>query len=76
MHTQTFVARDSLLQLLQTKTTATETVLLVYHSLVCYRCGHRCIRLTYTTILWPFSGTTQVSRCQKITSGLYGARED
>jgi len=24
----------------------------------------------------PFSGTTRVSRCQKRTSGLYGARED
>jgi len=24
----------------------------------------------------PFSGTTQVSLCQKRTSGLYGARED
>jgi len=24
----------------------------------------------------PFSGITQVSRCQKRTSGLYGARED
>jgi len=24
----------------------------------------------------PFSGTTQVSRCQKRTSGLYGTRED
>jgi len=24
----------------------------------------------------PFSGTTQFSRCQKRTSGLYGARED
>jgi len=24
----------------------------------------------------PFSGTTQVSQCQKRTSGLYGARED
>ena len=24
----------------------------------------------------PFSGTTRVSRCQKTTSGLYGARED
>ena len=24
----------------------------------------------------PFSGTTWVSRCQKRTSGLYGARED
>jgi len=24
----------------------------------------------------PFSGTTRVIRCQKITSGLYGARED
>jgi len=31
---------------------------------------------TTTTILWPFSGTTRVSRCQKRTSGLYGARED
>jgi len=26
--------------------------------------------------LGPFSGTTRVSRCQKRTSGLYGARED
>ena len=27
--------------------------------------------------LWPFSGTTRVSRCQKkSSSGLYGARED
>jgi len=24
----------------------------------------------------PLSGTTRVSRCQKRTSGLYGARED
>jgi len=24
----------------------------------------------------PFSGTTQVSRCQNRTSGFYGARED
>jgi len=24
----------------------------------------------------PFSGTTWVSRCEKRTSGLYGARED
>jgi len=24
----------------------------------------------------PFSGTTRVSRCQKRTSRLYGARED
>jgi len=24
----------------------------------------------------PFSGTTRVTRCQKRTSGLYGARED
>jgi len=24
----------------------------------------------------PFSRTTRVSRCQKSTSGLYGARED
>jgi len=29
-----------------------------------------------TTVLRPFSGTTRVSRCQKRTSGLYGARED
>jgi len=28
------------------------------------------------TVLQPFFGTTQVSRCQKRTSGLYGARED
>jgi len=27
-------------------------------------------------IYGPFSGTTRVSRCQKRTSGLYGARED
>jgi len=32
--------------------------------------------LTTTTILRPFSGNTRVSRCQKRTSGLYGARED
>jgi len=33
---------------------------------------------TTTTVLFygPFSGTTQVSWCQKRTSGLYGARED
>jgi len=30
---------------------------------------------TTTTVLWPFFGITQVSRCQK-TSGLYGARKD
>ena len=29
-----------------------------------------------TTVLRPFSGTTRVSRCQKKTSGLYGAREE
>jgi len=29
-----------------------------------------------TTVLQPFSGTIWVSRCQKRTSGLYGARED
>ena len=29
-----------------------------------------------TTVYSPFSGTTQVSRCQKRNSGLYGARED
>jgi len=29
-----------------------------------------------TTVLRPFSGTTRVSRCQKRTSGLYGARGD
>jgi len=34
------------------------------------------ITTTTTTILRPFSGTTRVSRCQKRTSGLYGARED
>jgi len=33
--------------------------------------------ITTTTVLRPFfSGTTRVSRCQKRTSGLYGARED
>ena len=31
---------------------------------------------THTTDLRPFSGTIRVSRCQKRTSGLYGARED
>jgi len=32
---------------------------------------------THTKPLYgPFSGTTWVSRCQKRTSGLYGARED
>ena len=32
---------------------------------------------THTTVLQPFSGTMQVSRCQKKkSSGLYGARED
>jgi len=31
---------------------------------------------TDTHKLFPFSGTTQVRRCQKRTSGLYGARED
>jgi len=29
-----------------------------------------------TSVLQPFSGTTWVSRCQKRTSALYGARED
>jgi len=29
-----------------------------------------------TTVYGPFSGTTLASRCQKRTSGLYGARED
>jgi len=31
---------------------------------------------TATTVLRPFSGTTRVSRCQKRTSGIYGARKD
>jgi len=31
---------------------------------------------TTTTVLRPFSGTTRVSRCQRRTSGFYGARED
>jgi len=30
---------------------------------------------TTTTVLMPFSGITRVSRCQKRTSGLYGARK-
>jgi len=46
--------------------------------------ANRCskVHLQYTTITppqpfyGPFSGTTQVRRCQKRTSGLYGARED
>jgi len=38
-------------------------------------------RKTWTTttpqpFYGPISGTTRVSRCQKRTSGLYGARED
>jgi len=34
-------------------------------------------QLTHTQPFYgPFSGTTQVSRCQKRTSGLYGARDD
>jgi len=37
-------------------------------------CGICNYRLTTTPR--PFSGTTRVSRCQKRTSGLYGARED
>jgi len=31
---------------------------------------------THTMFYGPFLGTTQVSRCQKRTSGLYGARVD
>ena len=31
---------------------------------------------THTTFLWSFCRTTRVSRCQKKSSGLYGARED
>ena len=37
----------------------------------CYKNTH-----TYATVLWPFSGTTRVSQCQKRTSGLHGARGD
>jgi len=39
----------------------------------------RCAKGTTTTrqpFYGPFSGTTRVSRRQKRTSGLYGARED
>jgi len=32
--------------------------------------------LTTQPFYSPFSGTTQVSQCQKRTSGLYGPRED
>jgi len=32
------------------------------------------LHTTATTVYGPFSGTTQVSQCQKRTSGLYGAR--
>jgi len=43
---------------------------LLYHHI-------RCEQHTPTQPFYgPFSGTTQVSRCQKRTSGLYGARED
>jgi len=41
----------------------------------------QCLRLGETTtttqpFYGPLSGTTRVSRCQKRTHGLYGARED
>jgi len=42
-------------------------------------CLHLCQFHTTTTpqpFYGPFSGTIRVSRCQKRTSGLYGARED
>jgi len=43
-------------------------------------CASKSLSVTYTTtpqpFYGPFSGTTRVSRCQKRTSGLYGARED
>ena len=41
------------------------------HSVKYYTHHHRHNRFTAL-----FSGTTRVSRCQKRTSGLYGARED
>jgi len=44
--------------------------LIAYHTLVLPPPHHT------TTIYGTFSGTTQVSQCQKRTSGLYDARED
>jgi len=35
-----------------------------------------CKQFTHKPFYGPFSGTTWVSRCQKRTSGLYGARGD
>jgi len=53
---------------------AQSCVYLAYiHVDYCYYYYHS--RFT-TTVYGPFSGTTRVSRCQKRTSGLYGARED
>jgi len=39
-------------------------------------CTARTHTHTHTPFYGPFSGTTRVSRCQKRTSGLYGAKED
>ena len=42
-----------------------------------FSCRRRVLKTTTPQPFYgPFSGTTQVSRCQKRTSGLYGARED
>jgi len=37
---------------------------------------HHLLHHHTTSVLRPFSGTTQVSWCQKRTSGLYGAGKD
>jgi len=43
----------------------------------CTSCSLNCASTTPTQPFYgPFSGTTRVSRCQKRTSGLYGARRD
>jgi len=60
----------------KTKCTCTENEMTncsnnVKYSLIQYR-NHT----TPQSFYGPFSGTTRVSRCQKRTSGLYGARED
>ena len=44
--------------------------------LICVLCSRRKNHTTPQPFYGPFSGTTWVSRCQKRTSGFYGARED
>ena len=52
---------------------------MLYRDIDYYTCTVYGCHMTATTLQpfhGPFSGTTRVSRCQKRTSGLYGARED